>query len=454
MHAFTRGRTTRRQCRGTTGGKHRRATTVLVVLGTTIAVTWPLAPASALDTSGTPSPVTGNATWFSGIGGTAYGGCGLPQSELDTQDFIALNVYNTPGDYVYYPRPLTGTNLAKVGMWNNGHNCGRWVRVTVGDYCTGVNDGAAGQAFCRNGSWVADENNGATLNMIVADSCGDDNAWCREDPYHIDLARPSLARFVKNGATVPDLYPDHWNNRHMTWEFIEAPDYSGDITIGFLQGAQTWWGAIAISHLPNGIHGIESYVDGAWVPAEMDGDMGQAFIAKPKMAGGSDFSIRVIDAADEYLNDGRVYSFSLPEACSERCLPMYTQVDYTTSTSPTSTATGTGPGTGTATTTTTSGPGRTCTATYRTVNSWPDGLQGEITVQAGTSALSGWTVSWDLADGQSLKESWNATVTSSGSTITARGLSWNGTVKAGSTATFGFVLNGAAASPALTCTSP
>lgn len=132
-------------------------------------------PAGALTVTETPTPVTGSTTYFDGLG-QPYGGCGLPQANLETQNFIALNVYDTPRDYGNYPRPLTGADLAKLGMWNNGRNCGRWVQVTVSDYCTGINDGAPNQAFCRNGSWVADAYNGATLTMLVADSCGDANA--------------------------------------------------------------------------------------------------------------------------------------------------------------------------------------------------------------------------------------------------------------------------------------
>mgnify|MGYP007068791366 CR=1 FL=1 len=70
-----------------------------------------------------------------------------------------------------------------------------------------------------------------------------------------------------------------WTN--MEWEFIEAPDYTGDIKIGFLQGAQTWWAAIAVSHLRNGLHGVEYYADGAWASGVMNGDMGQSYIIKP-----------------------------------------------------------------------------------------------------------------------------------------------------------------------------
>jgi hypothetical protein len=187
-------------------------------------------PAAAQTTADPTAPVTGNATYFDALG-SPYGGCGLPQGQLDSQNFVALNVYDTPGDYSFYPRPLTGADVSKMGMWNNGLNCGRWVQVSIADYCTGVNDGAPGQAFCRNGSWTADQYNGATLNMLVADSCGDSNAWCRDDPYHLDLAKGSLNQFAAGLS-------DHWNNRHITWKFIPAPDYSGDIKIGFLQGAR------------------------------------------------------------------------------------------------------------------------------------------------------------------------------------------------------------------------
>ena len=55
---------------------------------------------------------------------------------------------------------------------------------------------------------------------------------------------------------------------------IAAPDYTGDIRIGAIQGAQPYWPAIAISHLPNGIHGVQFFANGSWVSAQMDSDMG------------------------------------------------------------------------------------------------------------------------------------------------------------------------------------
>jgi len=243
----------------------------LATLGSAVALLLAAVPASAINVSGTPSPVTGNATWFTGLG-SPYGGCGLPQSALDSQNFLALNVQNSPGVYSNVPRPISAANASEIGMFDNGLNCGRWVQVTIGNYCTGTNDGAPNQPFCRNGSWVADQYNGATLDMIVADSCDDGNAWCKDDPYHVDLAQASLNLFQLNGQPVGTMYPNHWNNRQVSWQFITAPNYTGDIKIGAIQGAQTYWPAIAISHLPNGIHGVQYFANGSWVNAGMDSD--------------------------------------------------------------------------------------------------------------------------------------------------------------------------------------
>src|SRR4029079_14942401 len=72
-----------------------------------------------------------------------------------------------------------------------------------------------------------------------------------------------------------------------------------------------------------------------------------------------------------------------------------------------------------------------CAATYRTINSWPGGFQGEVTVTAGSSAINGWTTTWTLASGQTISQLWSGKLTTSGSTATVRNLSWNGALGAG-----------------------
>ena len=442
---------------------------VLAVLLAGTALVAVQSQAQAVPPGGETEPVTGNATWFDNLG-SPYGGCGLPQDQLETQNWIALNVYDTPGDYAMYPRPMAA-NDPKVGMFDNGRNCGRWVRVTIDDYCTGLNDGAAGQSFCRNGSWVADTYNGATLDMLVADSCGDPNAWCRDDPYHLDLAHAAINRFVKNGAEVGDLEPAHWGNRHVTWEFIEAPHYSGDIEIGFIQGSEKWWAGVSINHLPNGIHGVENFTGGAWAPATMNVDMGQSFLLKPTTTGGTDYRIRVKDVDDEYLFGGREYAFSLPSSCGGKCSAPRTVVSYTTTggTDPTQEPTDdptddptheptdeptddpTDEPTDEPTEEPTDEPTNDasgCTATFKAISTWPGGYQGEITVTAGSSAITSWQVT---ASGTSVSSLWNGEATSSGSTLTVRNAPYNGAVPSGGSTTFGFIGNGAPGTPTLTC---
>jgi hypothetical protein len=404
-------------------------------------------PAAALtDRSAPPESVVANATWFYALGGP-YGGCGLPQSALDTQYFVALNVYDLPNDYgTFHRRPIEPSLAEDMGMWDNGHNCGRWVEVTIGDICDGTNDGAMNQPFCRDGAgWAADGYNGAKLNMIVADSCGDGNAWCRDDPYHLDLAQGALNRFVKDGVEVGDMDPDHWNNRHISWRFIKAPDYTGDIRIAFLQSAQVWWPAISITWLENGIHGVEYYQDGAWVEAEMNGDMGQAYILGATQSGGSSFQIRVRDVDDELINDGRVYSFAYPETCEGSCDGPYTPVTYATSTEP-------GPETeiGAVAGTDPEDPGatetpaqdRTCTASYRTTQTWPGGFKGQITVTAGPEGLSRWAVTWGLEGDQLVQYAWNANLDTTGSVVTASSVAYDAVLTGGGSASFEFVADG------------
>ncbi|MFG2055234.1 cellulase family glycosylhydrolase [Micromonospora sp. NPDC048930] len=96
-----------------------------------------------------------------------------------------------------------------------------------------------------------------------------------------------------------------------------------------------------------------------------------------------------------------------------------------------------------------------CTASYTIVNSWQGGFQGEVKVTVGAAAINGWTTKWTFANGQTVTQSWNATISSSGSTYTARNVDYNGRLGAGASTTFGFLgsWTGSNAVPAVTCTA-
>ncbi len=97
--------------------------------------------------------------------------------------------------------------------------------------------------------------------------------------------------------------------------------------------------------------------------------------------------------------------------------------------------------------------GRSCSATYTVTGQWQGGFQAEVRVTAGGSAISGWTVTWTFGNGQQVSQAWNATLTTSGATVTARNVSYNGALAAGGSTTFGFLgsSGGTNAVPAVSC---
>jgi mannan endo-1,4-beta-mannosidase len=103
--------------------------------------------------------------------------------------------------------------------------------------------------------------------------------------------------------------------------------------------------------------------------------------------------------------------------------------------------------------TTTPPAGGGCTAAYSIVGQWTGGFQGDVRVTAGNAAIRGWTVTWAFANGQTVTQTWSAGVTSSGSSITARNVSYNGSLGAGASTNFGFLgsWNGTNSAPALSC---
>ncbi|MFE9202895.1 cellulase family glycosylhydrolase [Micromonospora sp. NPDC007230] len=100
-------------------------------------------------------------------------------------------------------------------------------------------------------------------------------------------------------------------------------------------------------------------------------------------------------------------------------------------------------------------PAGGCTAGYTIVNSWQGGFQGEVKVTAGPSAITGWTVRWTFANGQTVSQTWNATISNSGAEYAARNVDYNGRLGAGASTSFGFLAswNGTNTTPSMTCTA-
>jgi len=98
-----------------------------------------------------------------------------------------------------------------------------------------------------------------------------------------------------------------------------------------------------------------------------------------------------------------------------------------------------------------------CTATYRTVNTWPGGFQAEVTVaNTSTTPLNGWTVRLGLASGQTISSLWNGVNTGTTGTVSVQNAAYNGSLGPNASTTFGFTATGNGATPpsGVTCTSP
>jgi chitodextrinase len=106
------------------------------------------------------------------------------------------------------------------------------------------------------------------------------------------------------------------------------------------------------------------------------------------------------------------------------------------------------------------GTGGGCSAAATVQTQWGEGyvIEPARVSNGGTSTLSGWTVTFTLPPGHTFQGGWNAAFTVSGQTITARNMSYNGTIAAGGSATFGFQVrrpNGDTQLPgAYSCASP
>jgi endo-1,4-beta-xylanase len=111
-----------------------------------------------------------------------------------------------------------------------------------------------------------------------------------------------------------------------------------------------------------------------------------------------------------------------------------------------------GPTTGVPPTTGGGQPGA-CSATYKLINTWGGGFQGEVAVtNNGSGTLNGWTVALGLPSGVSTNNVWNGVPSGTSGNITVKNAPYNATL--GST-TFGFVANGSSTTaPTVSCTSP
>ena len=78
-----------------------------------------------------------------------------------------------------------------------------------------------------------------------------------------------------------------------------------------------------------------------------------------------------------------------------------------------------------------------CTVVY-TADQWSNGFTADVRLTNNGSPVTSWTLSWSYAGNQQVTNAWNATVTQSGTAVTAASAAWNGSLATGASAQFGF----------------
>jgi cellulose binding protein with CBM2 domain len=90
-------------------------------------------------------------------------------------------------------------------------------------------------------------------------------------------------------------------------------------------------------------------------------------------------------------------------------------------------------------------PSGGCKVSWSVTNSWSTGFQLGFTVaNSGTVPTNGWNVTWSWPGPQTITQIWNATQTQSGAAVTTANVSYDGSIPAGGSTTFGLLGSGSA----------
>ena len=79
-----------------------------------------------------------------------------------------------------------------------------------------------------------------------------------------------------------------------------------------------------------------------------------------------------------------------------------------------------------------------CQVSY-TPSNWQGGFTANVTItNNGSSTMNGWTLAFGFPGDQKITNSWNATLTQTGASVTAPNLGYNATISPGGSQSFGF----------------
>ncbi len=79
-----------------------------------------------------------------------------------------------------------------------------------------------------------------------------------------------------------------------------------------------------------------------------------------------------------------------------------------------------------------------CSVNYAVSSQWQGGFGANVAITNLGDPLTSWTLTWSFGAGQTVTQAWNTSLTQSGSAVTAKNVSYNGSVATNGTVSFGF----------------
>jgi hypothetical protein len=79
-----------------------------------------------------------------------------------------------------------------------------------------------------------------------------------------------------------------------------------------------------------------------------------------------------------------------------------------------------------------------CTVGYTVSTQWPAGFGANVTIKNLGDPVTSWSLVWSFTAGQQVTQSWNTTLTQSGSRVTAGNVGYNGSLATNASTSFGF----------------
>ena len=79
-----------------------------------------------------------------------------------------------------------------------------------------------------------------------------------------------------------------------------------------------------------------------------------------------------------------------------------------------------------------------CSVNYAVSSQWQGGFGANVSIKNLGDALSSWSLTWTYGAGQTVTASWNTALTQSGSAVTAKNVSYNGSIGTNGEVSFGF----------------